>query len=82
MTNLPDYLLASKGLKTFFGDCTPMARKFQLICSATWKYLNQRLSNSEPDSVWEIERFWYLYQVQLLENCLKKEVGTESHYTQ
>ncbi len=49
---------------------------------AIWTYLNQPLFDSQKPMVWEIKHFWYLYKIQLLENCLKKDSTSESHYTQ
>jgi hypothetical protein len=59
-----------------------MIRKIQLIFDATCKYVNQPLGAADIESVWEIQRFWYLYQIELLENCWIKKIGSESHYTQ
>lgn len=59
-----------------------MTYKLQVIFGATWQYLNQPLCDASSESVWEIKRFWYLYQINLLENCWIKEISSESHYTQ
>jgi hypothetical protein len=59
-----------------------MTRNFQLILGATWQYLNQPINDHQYSSIWEIRRFWYLYQIQMLENCWEKETSSESNYTQ
>lgn len=58
-----------------------MTRKIQLISQAVWQYLNQPIGYTHPESVWEVQRFWYLYQIQLLETCLEKDINSETHYT-
>lgn len=35
-------------------------------------YLNQPVLNQVGRSVWHPGRFWYFYQVKLLESCLSK----------
>jgi hypothetical protein len=58
-----------------------MNRKFQLILGATWQYLNQPLFDEELEAIWHVQSFWYLYQLQLLEACWEKEIGSETYYT-
>ncbi|MEA5534314.1 hypothetical protein [Crocosphaera sp. XPORK-15E] len=56
--------------------------KFRHIGGAIWLYLNQPLFNANSPTIWEVNRFWYLYKIQLLENCLHKDSTSQSHYTQ
>lgn len=53
-----------------------MNQKIKLICQPIWQYLNQSLGN--PQSVWSVSQFRYLYQIQLLESCWHKESSSES----
>ncbi len=49
---------------------------------AAWTYLNQPLFDVEKPIVWEMKHFWYLYKIQLLENCFQKQISSQTHYTQ
>lgn len=49
---------------------------------AIWQYVNQPLFDRHNPMVWETNRFWYLYKIQLLEKCLTKDSTSQSHYTQ
>ncbi|CCQ51081.1 FIG00570329: hypothetical protein [Crocosphaera watsonii WH 8502] len=49
---------------------------------AIWTYLNQPLFDPKQPMVWEMRRFWYLYKIQLLENCFLKDGTSKTHYTQ
>lgn len=53
-----------------------MNLKIKLIAQPIWQYLNQSLG--DPHSVWSISQFKYLYQIELLETCWEKEIGSES----
>lgn len=52
------------------------------VGAAIWYYLNQPLCDEVVPSVWEVNRFWYLYKIQHLESCWLREHSSESHYTQ
>jgi hypothetical protein len=56
--------------------------KFKHIGIAIWTYLNQPLFDRHQPMVWEMKRFWYLYKIELLENCFHKDITSETHYTQ
>ncbi len=56
--------------------------KFTHIGIAIWQYLNQPLFDPHTPMVWEVNRFWYLYKIQLLKSCLDKDSTSHSHYTQ
>ena len=55
-----------------------MTWKIRQVGGAIWHYLNQPLWPSEPAAIWEPSRFWYVYQIQLLELCWQIS-NTESH---
>lgn len=58
-----------------------MELKIRQICHPLWQYLTQPVFNAQTESVWNLHRFWYLYKIQLLQNCWSKECDTESkHY--
>jgi len=60
-----------------------MSWKMKFVFGAIWQYLNQPIFGEfKAESIWQVQRFWYLYQIQLLENCLKRDINSESHYTQ
>jgi hypothetical protein len=59
-----------------------MLWKSKQIWYAIWQYLNQPLFNPWCQSVWEPKRFWYLYKIQFLETCWRKDSSSESRYTQ
>ncbi len=59
-----------------------MYGKIQQLTNAFWQYLNQPIVGSPYPSVWQINRFWYLYKIKHLENCLRKDCGSQRHYTQ
>jgi hypothetical protein len=56
--------------------------QFKQIGIAILTYLNQPLFDHNKPMVWEINRFWYLYKIQLLENCFHKDIPSQTHYTQ
>ncbi len=56
--------------------------RFKQIGIAIWTYLNQPLFDPQKPMVWEMKRFWYLYKIQLLENCFLKDGTSQTHYTQ
>ncbi len=56
--------------------------KVRLMWHPCWRYLNQPVFEKGKESVWRPSRFWYFYRIQLLESCLQKDIGSESHYTQ
>ncbi|ACB53767.1 hypothetical protein cce_4419 [Crocosphaera subtropica ATCC 51142] len=55
---------------------------FKHIGIAIWTYLNQPLFDPNQPMIWETKRFWYLYKIQLLENCFQKDATSQTHYTQ
>jgi hypothetical protein len=59
-----------------------MLWKFKQIAHPLWKYLNQPLFNTQHPATWQVSLFWYAYKVEHLENCLRKQIFSESHYTQ
>ena len=56
--------------------------RFKQMGIAIWTYLNQPLFDPKQPRVWEMRRFWYLYKIQLLENCFLKDGTSKTHYTQ
>ncbi|EAZ92538.1 hypothetical protein [Crocosphaera chwakensis] len=56
--------------------------RFKHIGIAIWTYLNQPLFDAQKPMIWETKRFWYLYKIQLLENCFQKDGTSQTHYTQ
>ena len=56
--------------------------KFKHTGIAIWTYLNQPLFDPNQPMIWEMKHFWYLYKIQLLENCFRKDITSETHYTQ
>jgi hypothetical protein len=55
-----------------------MNRNLKLTTMIFWQYLNQKVCNAR--SVWDLERFWYLYQVQLFKNCWAKECSSKTNH--
>jgi hypothetical protein len=53
-----------------------MTPRIRLIWLFFWQYLNQPLFDSR--SIWTISRFYYLSQIQFLENCFVKDITSES----
>ena len=64
------------------GESVLMLWKIKQISHPLWKYLNQPLFNGESPAIWQINHFWCVYKVEHLENCCKKHIVPESHYTQ
>jgi hypothetical protein len=64
------------------GDLAIMLGQIKQSWHPIWQYLNQPICDPLVPSVWKPQRFFYLYKIQLLENCLKKDINSESHYTQ
>lgn len=56
--------------------------RFKHIGIAIWTYLNQPLFDVQNPMIWGTKRFWYLYKIQLLENCFQKDGNSQTHYTQ
>jgi len=56
-----------------------MASKIRHSFLVFWHYLNQPLFSSSSVTTFKPRRFWYLYQVQLLERCLYKDCESKSH---
>jgi hypothetical protein len=59
-----------------------MLWKIKQVGHPLWQYLNQPIFPTRPQSIWQFSRFWYFYKIQFLEKCLKKDISSESHYTQ
>ncbi|MEG3438129.1 hypothetical protein V0288_13455 [Pannus brasiliensis CCIBt3594] len=59
-----------------------MFGKIKPVCHPIWQYLNQPLFDPLCPAVWKPRRFLYYYRIQLLEKCLRKDIGSQSHYTQ
>ena len=54
--------------------------KLRLTIDAIWAYLNQPItSKKKKDSVWKFKRFFYLYQLRLLENCWSQKCCYRNH---
>jgi hypothetical protein len=50
-------------------------------CHPFWQYLKQPVFNPQSESIWDINRFWYLYKIELLKKCWDKECSSETkHY--
>lgn len=58
-----------------------MIWKMKQTWHPVWQYLNQPIFTASSQSVWNVDQFWYLYKIQLLENCWKKEIPSQTHYT-
>ncbi|AFZ35334.1 hypothetical protein Sta7437_1776 [Stanieria cyanosphaera PCC 7437] len=54
-----------------------MNRKIKLLINPFWYYLNQHLFDHQ--SVWNMNLFWHLYKIQLLNKCWNKESSQQSH---
>ncbi len=63
-------------------EWTVRVGKIKQASSAVWLYLNQSVFEPDNPTVWEPNRFWYLYKIQHLKNCLYKDSESESRYTQ
>lgn len=59
-----------------------MLWKAKQICHPVWQYLNQPVFERYQSQIWHPYRFWYSYKIKLLEKCLRKDINSESHYTQ
>lgn len=69
-------------LKTHtLGSVIAMLCKLQQTTDALWQYLNQPILGGYCPSVWQFRRFWYLYKIQHLENCLSQDIGSQRHYS-
>jgi hypothetical protein len=53
-----------------------MNRNFKLTTIIFWHYLNQRVCHAR--SVWDLKRFWYLYQVHLFKICWELECSPKT----
>lgn len=42
-----------------------------------WQFLLQPVFDSSSKSILDPRRFWYFYQIQLLERCWKQECGSK-----
>ncbi len=56
----------------------PMWIRIRQIATPIVKYLNQPIASKEVNAVWNPNRFWYLYKIELLENCWQKEAASKS----
>jgi hypothetical protein len=54
-----------------------MNRNVKLFINPFWQYLNQPIF--ERKSVWNLDLFWHLYKIQLLNKCWEKECYQKSH---
>lgn len=52
------------------------------LSTALWQYLNQPLCDVQAQPIWQLNRFWYIYQIQFLEACWQKDINSEKHYSQ
>ena len=43
-----------------------------------WQYLNQPLFSAQFKSIWNVNRFWNMYQVNFLESCWYKDTESAS----
>jgi hypothetical protein len=58
-----------------------MKLPIRTLCHPCWQYLQQPVFNSEAQSIWNINRFWYLYKIELLKKCWNKECNAQTkHY--
>jgi hypothetical protein len=44
-----------------------------------WQFLNQPVFQSSYTPVLNPRRFWYLYQIELLERCLEKDCESSGY---
>ncbi len=51
--------------------------KLRLLTHPIWQYLNQPILDRQ--SVWDVQRFWYLYRIELLKKCWQQECSQKSH---
>ena len=57
-----------------------MSYKLTRITRAIWAYLNQSITpNSSKNSIWKFKRFYYQYQINLLESCWLQESFNSNH---
>jgi hypothetical protein len=57
-----------------------MIYKLRRITHAIWVYLNQSLNlTAQEQSEWKIKRFFYLYQIRLLESCWSQDAFEPNH---
>lgn len=59
----------------------PMWIKVRQVVDPFFQYLNQPIGNSEQCAVWNPNRFWYLYKINLLEKCWLKAAASKSQKT-
>ncbi|MEB3309061.1 MAG: hypothetical protein VKJ02_02405 [Snowella sp.] len=52
--------------------------KIRQMGGVIWQYVNQPVFSPRQDAIWKPSRFWYVYKIQLLENCWQMS-GSESH---
>ena len=56
----------------------PMLTRVRQLIDPVFQYLNQPIGKSEQCAVWNPNRFWYLYKINLLEKCWLKDPAVKS----
>lgn len=51
--------------------------KVRQLVDPMLQYFNQPIGKSERGAVWNPNRFWYLYKIELLEKCWLKEAASK-----
>lgn len=54
-----------------------MWTKVLQVTDPLFRYLNQPLGQSAKSAVWNPNRFWYLYKINLLEACWLKDAANK-----
>lgn len=52
---------------------SPMISPYTSLRFPLWQFLNQPLFDANRRVIFNPHRFWYVYQVQILERCLAKD---------
>jgi len=54
-----------------------MASKYSKVKFPLWSFLKQPLFSLKRKAILNPHRFWYLYRIELLENCLTKKCDSK-----
>lgn len=63
-------------IKFIKAEVWSMNRKIKITTQVFWQYFNQQIFNTR--SVWDMKRFWYIYQINLFRKCWQQECSHES----
>lgn len=55
--------------------------KIRHLVDPVLQYLNQPVGHTDQHTVWNPNRFWYLYRINLLEKCWQKAAANKGQHT-